>query len=65
MAYKFVGKSVPRLEGAEKVSGKTRYAADVDIPDALWAKLCVVPCPTRVSSTSILRRQRNYRECGR
>jgi CO/xanthine dehydrogenase Mo-binding subunit len=39
MAYKFVGKSVPRLEGAEKVSGKTRYAADVDIPDALWARI--------------------------
>ncbi|HSE91058.1 MAG TPA: xanthine dehydrogenase family protein molybdopterin-binding subunit [Candidatus Binatia bacterium] len=39
MAYKFVGKAVPRLEGAEKVSGKTRYAADVDIPDALWARI--------------------------
>ena len=45
MAYKFVGKSVPRLEGAEKVSGKTRYAADVDIPDALWAKLLRSPLP--------------------
>src|SRR5262245_8786747 len=45
MAYKFVGKSVPRLEGAEKVSGKTRYAADVDIPDALWAKLLRSPHP--------------------
>jgi CO/xanthine dehydrogenase Mo-binding subunit len=39
MPYKFVGKAVPRLEGAEKVSGKTRYAADVEIPDALWAKV--------------------------
>ena len=45
MAYKFVGKSVPRLEGAEKVSGKTRYAADVEIPDALWAKLLRSPLP--------------------
>ena len=45
MAYKFVGKSVPRLEGAEKVSGKTRYAADVDIPNALWAKLLRSPLP--------------------
>ena len=43
MAYKFVGKSVPRLEGAEKVSGKTRYAADVDIPNALWAKRGSLP----------------------
>jgi CO/xanthine dehydrogenase Mo-binding subunit len=45
MAYRFVGKSVPRLEGAEKVSGKTRYAADVDVPDALWAKLLRSPLP--------------------
>ena len=45
MAYRFVGKSVPRLEGAEKVSGKTRYAADVDIPDALWARLLRSPLP--------------------
>jgi CO/xanthine dehydrogenase Mo-binding subunit len=39
MAYKFVGKSVPRVEGADKVSGKTRYAADIEIPGALWAKI--------------------------
>jgi CO/xanthine dehydrogenase Mo-binding subunit len=39
MAFKFVGKSIPRLEGAEKVSGRTRYAADVEIPNGLWAKL--------------------------
>ena len=45
MAYKFVGKAVPRLEGAEKVTGKTRYAADVEIPDVLWAKLLRSPLP--------------------
>lgn len=45
MAYKKVGKSVPRLEGAEKVSGATRYAADIDIPGALWAKLLRSPLP--------------------
>ena len=45
MAHKLVGKSVPRLEGSEKVSGKTRYAADVQIPDALWAKLLRSPLP--------------------
>ncbi len=39
MAYKFVGKPIPRLEGAEKVSGKLRYAADVEIPGALWARI--------------------------
>jgi CO/xanthine dehydrogenase Mo-binding subunit len=45
MAYKFVGKAVPRLEGEEKVTGKTRYAADVEIRDALWAKLLRSPLP--------------------
>ncbi|MGH7825687.1 MAG: xanthine dehydrogenase family protein molybdopterin-binding subunit [Candidatus Binatia bacterium] len=45
MSYKIVGKSVPRLEGAEKVTGRTRYAADVDIPDALWAKILRSPVP--------------------
>lgn len=45
MAYKHVGKSVPRLEGAEKVSGATRYAADIDVPGALWAKLLRSPLP--------------------
>ncbi len=45
MAFKFVGKSISRLEGAEKVSGRTRYAADVDVPDALWAKILRSPLP--------------------
>ncbi|HEX9787883.1 MAG TPA: xanthine dehydrogenase family protein molybdopterin-binding subunit, partial [Candidatus Binatia bacterium] len=39
MAYKFVGKPVPRLEGGEKVSGALRYAADIEIPGALSAKI--------------------------
>jgi carbon-monoxide dehydrogenase large subunit len=45
MAYKFVGKPIPRLEGAEKVSGKLRYAADVEIPGALWARILRSPLP--------------------
>lgn len=45
MAYRVVGKSVPRVEGAEKVTGKTRYAADIDIPGALWAKILRSPLP--------------------
>ncbi|MDO8700478.1 MAG: xanthine dehydrogenase family protein molybdopterin-binding subunit [Deltaproteobacteria bacterium] len=45
MAFKNVGRSVPRLDGAEKVSGRTRYAADIDVPDALWAKLLRSPLP--------------------
>src|SRR3990172_3659704 len=45
MAFKNVGRSVPRLDGAEKVSGRTRYAADIDVPDALWARLLRSPLP--------------------
>ena len=45
MAYKFVGKAVPRLEGAEKVSGKLRYAADFEIPGSLCAKILRTSLP--------------------
>src|SRR5262249_32583785 len=39
MAFKFVAKPIPRLEGQEKVRGRTRYAADVEIPNGFWPKL--------------------------
>lgn len=39
MAYKNVGRAVPRLEGADKVTGKMRYAADLEFPTALSAKI--------------------------
>jgi CO/xanthine dehydrogenase Mo-binding subunit len=39
MAYKIVNKPVPRVEGADKVSGKLRYAADFEIPGSLSAKI--------------------------
>jgi len=45
MVFRFVGKSIPRLEGAEKVSGKLRYAADFEIPGSLWAKILRSPLP--------------------
>lgn len=45
MAFKFVGKAVPRLEGAEKVSGKLRYAADFEIPGSLFAKILRASLP--------------------
>jgi CO/xanthine dehydrogenase Mo-binding subunit len=38
MAYRTVGKALPRVEGLEKVTGKTRYAADVELPGLLWGK---------------------------
>jgi CO/xanthine dehydrogenase Mo-binding subunit len=45
MAYKNVGKAVPRLEGADKVTGKMRYAADIECPAALSAKILRSPFP--------------------
>src|SRR5574341_2011188 len=39
MGFKSVGKAVPRFEGADKVSGKIRYAADLPFPAALSAKI--------------------------
>jgi carbon-monoxide dehydrogenase large subunit len=43
--FKIVGTPVARAEGAEKVSGRTRYAADVDCQGALWAKILRSPYP--------------------
>ena len=45
MAYKSVNKAVPRIEGADKVSGKTRYAADIEFPAALTARILRSPLP--------------------
>lgn len=45
MAYKSVNKAVPRIEGADKVSGKMRYAADLDFPNALAAKILRTSLP--------------------
>ena len=45
MAYKSVNKPIPRIEGADKVSGKMRYAADLDFPNALAAKILRSPFP--------------------
>jgi CO/xanthine dehydrogenase Mo-binding subunit len=39
MPYKNVNKPVPRIEGADKVSGNMRYAADLPFPNALAAKM--------------------------
>ena len=45
MAYQTVGKPMPRIEGADKVTGATRYAADLPIPDSLYAKVLRSPLP--------------------
>lgn len=45
MAFKNLNKAVPRIEGADKVSGKMRYAADIQVPEALSAKILRTSLP--------------------
>ena len=45
MAFKHLNKAVPRIEGADKVSGKVRYAADIPFPAALSAKILRTSLP--------------------
>ena len=34
-----IGRRLPRVDGRSKVMGGTRYAADVPVPGALWARI--------------------------
>ena len=38
MAYRTIGKTLPRVEGYGKVTGQTKYAADLPFEGLLWAK---------------------------
>ena len=59
MAYKNVNKAVPRIEGADKVSGRTRYAADLAFPEALSARILRSPLPhARIVSVDASRAKR-------
>ena len=40
-----IGESVPHIEGMEKVTGRTVYTADVDLPGMLWGKVLRSPHP--------------------
>lgn len=44
-AKPIIGIPISRVEGAEKVSGRTRYAADVQLPGTLWGKILRSPHP--------------------
>ncbi|HEV7666853.1 MAG TPA: hypothetical protein VGQ62_25185, partial [Chloroflexota bacterium] len=37
--FRVVGTDVPRIEGRDKVTGRTRYTVDVDLPGMLWARI--------------------------
>lgn len=39
MAYRTLGKALPRIEGYGKVTGQTKYAADLEFDGLLWAKV--------------------------
>jgi CO/xanthine dehydrogenase Mo-binding subunit len=41
--FSAIGKSLPRLDGGEKVAGLTRYAGDVRVPGMLHARLVLSP----------------------
>src|ERR1051325_744591 len=43
--FSSVGKSAPRIEGQEKVSGQARYTADHLLPGTVWAKALRSPYP--------------------
>ena len=45
MAFRTVGKPLPRIEGEGKVTGKTQYAADLPFEGLLWAKVLRSPIP--------------------
>lgn len=39
MAFSTIGKALPRIEGEGKVTGQTKYAADLNFDGLLWAKV--------------------------
>ena len=49
-----IGASVGRVEGADKVSGRATYGADVHFADALWGKILRSPYPhARIKSIDV------------
>ena len=38
MAYRIIGQPIPRTDNSGKVTGETRYTADVLLPGTLWGK---------------------------
>ena len=42
---KVVGKSVPRVDALEKVTGKAKFCSDFKMPNMLWGKILRSPYP--------------------
>ena len=45
MQSTLIGAPVSQIQGPEKVAGRTRFAADVDVPGMLWGKILRSPHP--------------------
>jgi carbon-monoxide dehydrogenase large subunit len=45
VAYRTIGKTLPRVESYGKVTGQTQYAADLPFEGLLWAKVLRSPIP--------------------
>ena len=45
MQSTLIGAPVSRIEGSRKVTGRTHFAADVDLPGMLWGKILRSPHP--------------------
>jgi len=45
LAFRTIGKSLPRIEGEGKVTGQTKYAADLPFENLLWAKVLRASVP--------------------
>ncbi|MBM3460388.1 MAG: xanthine dehydrogenase family protein molybdopterin-binding subunit, partial [Armatimonadetes bacterium] len=41
--YAVLGKSTPRVDAVDKVTGAARYGADVNLPGQLWARFLHSP----------------------
>ncbi|MCH8185303.1 MAG: molybdopterin-dependent oxidoreductase, partial [Chloroflexi bacterium] len=56
MDYSIVGKSVPRLDLPEKLTGEARFTADIKLPGMLYAKMLRSPHPhARIVSVDVSR----------
>jgi len=45
LGFRTIGKSLPRIEGEGKVTGQTKYAADLPFEHLLWAKVLRASVP--------------------
>ena len=57
--YSVIGKRLPRVDARVKVTGQAKYAADLELPDALWGKLLRSPYPhARILNVDTTRAER-------